>query len=176
MLTIEAGIVLEIPSPVSKKIMYLKKKYDPFQEKMPVEITVFGSSGVGVIKPGQKKSFVFSKIENALADTKAFTTSFSKIENFPNTCVYYLKPQNRTPYDNIHTKLVSTKILRESSPFPYNPHCSISVLEKLSEKQREEISKENFPFEEFRINTVSVFEFQLNPFICKKIYSFNLGS
>ena len=60
----DSYIVLDIPSPVKEKIYEIRNYHkDTLRASLPVEITVAGSSGVGVIEPGQDKSFVFNTIK-----------------------------------------------------------------------------------------------------------------
>lgn len=51
-------VVLDIPEPVSSKVMALHMQYEKQRTLIPVEITIIGSSGVGILKNDQKTSFV----------------------------------------------------------------------------------------------------------------------
>lgn len=59
----DSYIVLDLPSPVKEKIYDIRNHHkDTLRASFPVEITLAGSGGLGIIGPGQDKEFVFNTI------------------------------------------------------------------------------------------------------------------
>src|SRR5687768_2916948 len=52
-------VVLELPAAVATQIHVLRERYDPRTARLPMEITVAGSSGVGALSPDQDAQHVF---------------------------------------------------------------------------------------------------------------------
>src|SRR5581483_4773315 len=93
--------------------------------KLPVEITVAGSSGVGPIPAGTDLGLIRDEVDRVAKMMAAFDLEFAAIRHFPRTGVFYLAPKDRRPFDSLHAVLASTKLPFIASPFPYNPHCTL---------------------------------------------------
>ena len=50
--------------------------------------------------------------------------NFTGIEKFPDTGIYYLKP-DRKLFDEMHKAIVCSGLEFNESPWPYNPHCTL---------------------------------------------------
>jgi 2'-5' RNA ligase len=156
-----AFIVLEIPPPVSGAIQSLRDSLATLAAptvRLPVEITVAGSSGVGPIPPGTDRDKTEAALKSVLAGLKPFSVRFQEIRRFPNTNIFYLAPQERQPFDRIYEALAASGITFAPSRWPYNPHCTLRGGPMTDRDSAEAILTLPFPKQEFVIDTVSVYE------------------
>ncbi len=150
-------IVAEIPNPVRSQIQILRDSLKTLTAKLPVEITLGGSSGVGPIPPGTDLALVERHLDRVLLGCHAFSTRFTAIRAFPNTSIFYLEPFDRSPFDHLHQILSTSGIPFSANHWPYNPHCTLRGGTPLNAEATRELLSRFFPKEEFRINTISVY-------------------
>ncbi len=153
-----AFIVLEIPEPVRGVIQSIRERLATVTARLPVEITVAGSSGVGPIPVGTDKDDTENRLKNVLGKVKAFRVRFQEIRRFANTDIFYLAPEERQPFDHIHETLKGSGIAFGPNPWPYNPHCTLRGGPMNERASAEEIFELPFPKEEFGVDTVSIYE------------------
>jgi 2'-5' RNA ligase len=120
-----AYIVAEIPEPVRSQVQALRDSLNTLTAKLPVEITLAGSSGVGPIPVGTDLSLIKRHLDRTLADIVPFRARFSAIRAFPNTSIFFLEPFDRSPFDHLHQELRSSGIPFSGIRWPYNPHCTL---------------------------------------------------
>jgi len=171
-----AYIVAEIPEPVRSQVQALRDSLNTLTARLPVEITLAGSSGVGPIPAGTDLSLVKRHLDWTLSDIPPFRARFTAIRKFPNTSVFYLEPFDRSPFDHLHHKLCISAIPFLEIRWPYNPHCTLRGGERLSADAEFELVSRSFPQEEFWINTVSVYQLDDNALDCKLRYQRMLGT
>ena len=150
-------IVAEIPEPVRSQVQALRDSLNTLTAKLPVDITLAGSSGVGPIPVGTDLSLINRHLDRTLSDILPFCARFSAIRTFPNTSIFYLEPFDRSPFDHIHQELRVSGIPFSEIQWPYNPHCTLRGGAPLSAEAASELLSRSFPKEEFWINTVSVY-------------------
>jgi 2'-5' RNA ligase len=160
-------IVAEIPEPVRSQVQALRDSLNTLTAKLPVEITLAGSSGVGPIPAGTDLSLIQRDMDRTLSAIPPFRARFSAIRIFPNTSVFYLEPFDRSPFDHLHQALRLSGIPFSEIRWPYNPHCTLRAGEPLSAEEAFELSSRSFPQEEFWINTVSVYQLDAAALDCK---------
>jgi 2'-5' RNA ligase len=176
MLSHPAYIVVEIPEPVRSSIQALRDSLDTPTARLPVEITLNGSSGVGPIPAGTDLDLVGRHLDRVLADVSPFQVRFAAIRAFPNTAIFYLEPDDRSPFDGLHRKLADSGIPFTDIPWPYNPHCTLRVGSPLSAGAEAELRAQAFPNEEFLINTVSIYQLDAATKSCMLLWQKTLGS
>ena len=98
-------IVAEIPEPVRSQVQAIRDSLNTLAAKLPVEITLAGSSGVGPIPAGTDLSLIKRHLDRTLPDISPFRARFSAIRSFPNTSIYFLEPFDRSPFDHLHQEL-----------------------------------------------------------------------
>jgi 2'-5' RNA ligase len=167
MLERPAFIVAEIPEPVRSQVQALRDSLNTLTAKLPVEITLAGSSGVGPIPAGTDSSLVTRHLDRTLAGIAPFRARFSAIRNFPNTAICFLEPFDRSPFDQLHQALRVSGIPFAGIQWPYHPHCTLRGGEPLSPNAALELASRPFPQAEFWINTVSVYQLDGASFSCK---------
>ncbi len=161
-----AYIVLEIPPPVRGAIQSIRDSLATPAARLPVEITVAGSSGIGPIPSGADKNETEAALKSVLARLKPFRVQFQEIRRFPNTNIFYLAPENRQPFDHIHEILKSSGIFYGPNPWPYNPHCTLRGGPMTDSASAEDIFRLSFPKQDFVIDTLSIYEFDPRSVVC----------
>jgi len=117
-------VILPIKEPVAAQIRRIREQY-AYPLEIPVEVTVAGSSGIGVVDPGQDPKLVIQELEAIAAEIAPFTTDFGPVCSFPNTSVFWFSLRDEKPFHQLHTRLKASKIEFQESLFPYQPHCTI---------------------------------------------------
>jgi 2'-5' RNA ligase len=151
-------VVLEVPAAVATRIHVLRERYDPSTARLPVEITVAGSSGVGPLSPDQDAEHVFRVIEEIGRRYLPFASAFSGIHQFPGTSIYWLAPRDRAPFEVLHSALVSAGLAFQSTPFSYVPHCTLSASPSVEPHNPDRLLNESFPKEEFTLAQLSLYQ------------------
>jgi 2'-5' RNA ligase len=167
-------VCCNISGEAANHIQSLRNKYDSFTAQLPVEITIIGSSGIGPILKNEPAEIIKYEFIRAASGVQSFGFTFQEIDNFQSTMVYYLKPNNREYFDELHNNFKKMKLVFAPNKFPYNPHCTISCNPNLSEKQQSEIKNEIYFKEIIRIESISLYEFAAEPFTCNKIETYEL--
>jgi 2'-5' RNA ligase len=167
-------IVLEIPSPISGAIQAIRDSLATPTARLPVEITVAGSSGVGPILPGADKNETETLLKSVLPKLKPFPARFHEIRRFPNTNIFYLAPHDRQTFDQIHATLKTSGIKFAASPWPYNPHCTLRGGPLNDNASADQILSLSFPKQDFIINTLSIYEFDPRTVICHSSFQAKL--
>ena len=169
-------VVAEIPDPVCSQVQALRDSLNTLTAKLPVEITLAGSSGVGPIPVGTDLSLIKRHLDRILSNASPFRARFSAIRTFPNTSIFYLELFDRSPFDHLHQELRISGIPFSEIRWPYNPHCTLRGGEPLSADAAFELASRSFPKEEFWIKTVSVYHLDDTSLDCKLLCQQKLGA
>lgn len=165
-------VVLELPEPISSTVHNIKVELgDVFQASMPNEITVAGSSGVGVIAKDQNPDEFFRIIDKIAANTPPITVEFGKIHRFPGTDIVVMKLKDDTLVRSLHQKFVESGIKFQHTDFPYEPHCTLRSKSPLSDQEMEGLSRLKIEGT-FTLQALSVYTM---PPPGKLLYSVQLG-
>jgi hypothetical protein len=152
-------IVAELPDAVAAWIRELRGKFEPAIARLPAEVTLAGSSGVGSIAIGQSIASVQEMLRIALIGRLPFKARFIGIGNFPGTEIFFARPEAE-PFVALHAAIVASGIVFGSSRFGYNAHCSLKGFTPLKPGQREALELVSVPAEPFAISTISVYEME----------------
>ncbi len=162
-------IVADIPEPIRSKIQAMRESFGTPTALLPVEITLLGSSGVGPIPAGTSIQAIQEQIDLLFAPIAPWNASFAEIRAFPNTAIAYLSPSDRDCFDRIHAILRGSAIPYTESAFPFNPHCSLRSG-AATPQELSRVLEHSFPVEPFRIDTISVYDFDSSAIHCDLIY------
>jgi hypothetical protein len=157
---------LELPSPVKEAIQLLRDSLLTLTSRLPVEITVAGSSGIGPIPIGTGKAETETSVKRVLSGFEPFRVRFQEILCFPNTSIYYLAPHNRDPFDRLHEAFKSSEISFGPSPWPYNPHCTLRDGPMTDRFSANDILNLSHPKQDFVIDTLSIYELNVQALTC----------
>jgi 2'-5' RNA ligase superfamily len=151
-------LVLDLPQPICTEVLEMRQRFDLYQAGLPPEITVAGSSGAGTVAQGQDPLPVLRAIEAVARRHLPFTCSFESMRRFSGVPVFWLCPRDRAPFDALHRALLESGIKFDASPFPFNPHCTVSSKEELSKHQEAELLASPVPQLEFLLDELRVYQ------------------
>ena len=163
--TIPAGcfVVLDLPEHVGVEILHLRQRYrDPYRTGLPVEVTVAGSSGIGVMISGQSAASVFSTLDEVAAETPPFTASFGPVVRFPDTDIFVLSLNDPTPFQLLHRRIAGSGIRFQESPHEFMPHCTLCRRSPISDEDAAALMAIEIPGE-FSIDTLAIYQAQPLP-------------
>ena len=172
--TLPAYVVVEIPEPIRGEIQSLRDEFATPTSRLPVEITLFGSSGVGPIPAGISVESIVHEVETVFSSIDPWDVVFDGIRVFPNTSIAYLVPSERAPFDRAHNLLRNSALPRSKNQFPYNPHCTLRVG-TATEDELSNVMARDFPISPFVVDTVSVYDFDNEAIRCNLVHQIKLA-
>jgi len=116
--------IAELAGDVVELVRSMRNRYNPDNVFWPADITIAGSSGVGTLRYDQSMDQVIEALIPVVTKLKFSKVDFIGIERFPDTGIYYLKPE-RSKFDQMHRAAISSEIKFNDNPYPYNPHCTL---------------------------------------------------
>jgi 2'-5' RNA ligase len=159
----ETYICLDLPEPQAQLVLDIRRhQHDEFRAALPAEITIAGSSGVGVIKAEQKPEVVFSTLQHIAAQTKPIQASFGRVRRFPRTDIFVLTLQDEIPLRELHQRIVASSIRFEPSRFPFQPHCTLRSRSPVSSEEEAELLSFHIPGV-FTLDTLSIYLLETLP-------------
>ena len=168
--TLPSYIVAEIPEPIRSEIQNLRDSLGTLTARLPVEITLFGSSGVGPIPAGTSIESIVAEVNSIFSSIEPWEVRFDGVRVFANTSIAYLAPFDRFNFDRIHNILCDSPLPRSENEFAYNPHCTLrSGLATADELSK--ILDIDFPASSFTIDTISIYDFDAEAAHCDMVYS-----
>ena len=123
---------------------------------LPAEVTMTGSSGVGVFAADQERGAAFATLDEIAASTTPIMARFGPVIHWPPS-LYVFSYENEAPFRALHERLATSGIRFGPTPFPFTPHTTIRSREGASDEEREELLSLQIPGE-FRLDTMSVYE------------------
>lgn len=117
-------LIAELSGEVVPLVNRFRAEYNPERVAWPVDITIAGSSGVGVLDEGEDVEDVIRKLSPVVEKNFFSEVHFLEIGNFPGTGSYFLFPE-RCVFDNFHKDVIESGVKFKNSPFPYTPHCTL---------------------------------------------------
>ena len=150
-------VCLDIPQPFAQFIKDVRVHYrDEFRAALPIEITVAGSSGIGVFERMQGEKVVFTMLDTIAKETSPIETSFRKVVRFPGTDIFVFLLTNTTSLQALHERIATSGILFNPSPFPFTAHCTLQSRSPITEAEAEELLSLQIPGH-FLLDTISVY-------------------
>ncbi len=152
-------IVLEIPEPMATKIRRCRRLFDKTRAALPAEITLTGSSGLGLLAKGQDWKTVFGKVDEIAARFAPFEACFStRVEYFTSTDTYFLSFRNPDPFERLHKAFAASGLAFEKCRYPFRPHCTIKLHKKPDDEEVFDLFFLKPPRASFEIDTMAVYE------------------
>jgi len=168
-------VVLEIPEPMATKIRRFRRLFDKSRAKLPIEITLTGSCGLGLISKGQDFDGIFALVDKVAAAEPPFDVAFEdKVESFNSSDTFYLGFRNTEPFKRLHKAMAESGIHFDPSPYPYTPHCTIKLRSKPKDEELFDLFFLKPPAGYFKLDTISVYSLTtpLSPLL---LHSVKLG-
>ena len=169
-------IVLDVPSPMAEWIQAMRKRFDEERSRLPAEITLTGSNGIGFLSPGQSLEFIANCLRRAAEQIPPFEAEFGNVDRFENTDIYFLNLIDETPFLRAHEIVANCGLRFEPSPYPYQPHCTLKLRKPPKDLQELlELFLLQAPRHPFRLDLLSLYSLP-TPDTCDLIYKVELGS
>jgi hypothetical protein len=150
-------VCLDLPEPQASEVLAVRRHHrDEFRSALPAEITVAGSSGNGPLEAGQDPSAVFHVIDEIAASTEPIRAAFGPVLRLADTDIFVLTLKDETPFRALHQRIGTSGIRFRSSPYPYNPHCTLRSRSPVSRRDAENLSRLALPGD-FVLDTLSVY-------------------
>jgi 2'-5' RNA ligase len=150
-------VCLDVPPPFAQQVMDIRMRHhDEFRASLPVEITVAGSSGIGVFKATQSSKLAFTILDTIACETAPIEACFGEVYRFPRTDIFVFSLRNEEPFHILHQRIATSGLLFERSPFPFHPHCTLLSRSPVSEEESAELLSLHIPGN-FVLDTLSVY-------------------
>lgn len=150
-------IVLDLPEPYASAIMDVRLRHrDKVGMAMPVEVTITGSSGVGVFDREQDRATVFGVLDEIAKATAPITARFGPVIHWPPS-LFVMSWEDEAPFCTLHERLVRSAIRFGQSPFPFTPHTTLRSRPGITDDERTELMSFRAPGE-ITLDTMSVYE------------------
>ncbi|HVB74814.1 MAG TPA: 2'-5' RNA ligase family protein [Ktedonobacteraceae bacterium] len=150
-------ICLDVPAPFAQRVMDMRIRHcDEFRATLPAEITVAGSSGVGVFTATQDSAMAFATLDTIAAKTSPIEASFGAVRRFPGTDIFVLLLRDAAPFHALHQRIAISGLRFERNPFPFQPHCTLRSRSPVSEEVAAELLAFRIPGS-FVMDTLSVY-------------------
>jgi 2'-5' RNA ligase len=117
-------IVLDMPAEVCAHVRRLRERFSPLLAPLPVEITLVGSSGVGVLASDTSSTEAFDTLERIAGETAPLSVTFGAMASFAGSGVYYFPPVDPTSWEQLHRAFATSGLRFAPSPFPFTPHLT----------------------------------------------------
>jgi len=152
-------IVVDVPDPVAEQVMAIRVQYnDELLIQLPAEITLTGSSGIGVFDLSQDASEALDTLDVIASETKPILAEFGPVHRFPNTDIFVLTLRNEEPFIDLHNRIKNSGLRFLPNPFPFKPHCTILRTTPVNKKIAHDLLQIKIT-NDFVIDTMSVYLF-----------------
>jgi 2'-5' RNA ligase len=150
-------ICLDVPMPIAQFIKNVRLHHrDEFRAALPVEITVAGSNGVGVVEHAQNEKAAFAILDTIAMEIAPLEISFSRVVRFPETDVFAFLLTNADTVRALHERIATSGIQFKPSPFLFTPHCTLRSRSPVTEEEATQLLSLQRS-EHFVLDTMSVY-------------------
>lgn len=149
--------MLEVPPPVAGRVAAIRREWNSWRVALPVEITLAGSSGAGVLRYHESElDAIFATLDAFARRFAPIAIRFDSVALFPGTKVVYLAPNDPAPLVALHAALTQSGLRFERSPHPFTPHCTLADLEVAATELPADFQKLALPQIEIVLDTLSL--------------------
>ena len=172
------GLVFDLPEAEwMADVRQLRLAYDRDRALFPIEITVAGSSGLGWLSPGQTSEAIAAHVRTIAQSLPPFICTFSGVETFPQSRVYYLALANEEPFHSFQRALAASPLHFEATEFSYKPHCTIAALSETAPLAAyAELAAFPIPASGSTISSLSLYAVNVSTNGCRHVSRLPLGA
>ncbi|MDB4908063.1 MAG: hypothetical protein JWO05_2847 [Gemmatimonadetes bacterium] len=117
-------VVVDMPGAVGTFVRGMRERFSPRLAPLPVEITLVGSSGVGVFAPDTVPGEALAAVERLAELTAPLPVSFDAMTTFEGSGVFYYPPTDPAPWRHLHQVLAHSGLRYLPTPFSFTPHLT----------------------------------------------------
>ena len=166
-------VVLDMPPHVVQHVRGIRKAYGSARQFLPVEITVAGSSGVGIFDVTQDADEALQTLERLAGGIAPFLMEFTAVTRFPKSGVFYYDIKDPAPLFAIHERIKTSRLQFKPNAFPFSPHLTIDTFDDAPEEQVRELLALPVPQGPFQVESMSVYA--LNGWDCRQVRTYRLA-
>ena len=170
---LDTFVVLDMPPSVERHVRDIRRAYGSARQYLPAEITVAGSSGVGIFDPEQDAAEALRVVAEIARATAPFAMQLGAVDRFPETDIFYWPIRDPTPVVAVHERLRDSGLRFTDSPFPFSPHLTVDAFEAPSEELERELRALPVPDGEFTVSSLAVYS--LEGWICHTVARYAFG-
>jgi 2'-5' RNA ligase len=172
------GLVFDLPEAEwMAEVRRMRFAYDSARALFPIEITVAGSSGLGWLSPGQSPEAITAHVRTVAQNVLPFICTFSHVEVFPQSRVYYLALANEEPFHSFQRTLAASPLHFEATEFSYKPHCTIAALSEMAPPAAHvELTAFPIPASGATISSLSLYAVSASTNGCRHVSCIPLGA
>jgi len=150
-------IVLDLPEWVASAVMDVRRRHrDEVEMVMPVEVTLTGSGGVGVLASDQDRASVFAVLDAIAASTAPIVAQFGPVLHWP-PFLFVLRYTDEEPFRALHERFAASGLRFGPIPHPFTPHTTLRSRKDPTDEERQDLLDLRIPGK-FRLDTISVYE------------------
>ncbi|WP_199153155.1 2'-5' RNA ligase family protein [Chromobacterium sp. ASV23] len=169
-------LVLDVPTPLKEQVQALRDTVCPRSARLPVEITLAGSSGLGPMPADTSLESIAQVVDALCAWHRPFDLRLGPVHRFAGTGIYYLPPWDRQPFDRLHQALAVSGLPWRTSAFTYEPHCTVRNGPPLGEVEHGLLMGAEAPASSARVESLSVYRLDRNSLACECLYRSTLSA
>lgn len=126
-------IVLEVPEPLAGRVSRIQAQHRYHRDpSMPIHITIAGSNGIGELELGDVPR-ALSTLDSIAALIGPIPAAFGPVVRFPGTNTFALIVVGERLIADLHRAIAESGLRFEASPFPFQPHCTLTSGVPVSE-------------------------------------------
>lgn len=169
----DSFVVVEVPAPLAQHVRGIRRQYGSARQFLPVEITVAGSSGLGVFAPDQDATAALRVVGQLATETAPFDFELAGVERFPGSGVFYYAMRDTAPFLALHQRLAGSGLRFKPINFPFSPHLTIDTFDDAGADLEAELRALAVPAGPQHAAAVSVYSLQ--GWDCRVVQTFPLG-
>lgn len=170
---LDAFVVLDMPPPVERHVRDIRRRFGSARQFLPAEITIAGSSGLGVFDPEQDAGEALHVVAGIARATPAFSMELGPVKRFPESDVFYWPIRDPAPVVALHERLRASGLKFTGSPFPFSPHLTVDEFEGATGELEQELLALPVPDGPFTVPSMAVYA--LEGWICHTVARHALG-
>lgn len=170
---LDTFVVLDMPPSVEQHVRDIRRAYGSARQYLPAEITVAGSSGVGIFDPEQDAEDALRVVAGIARATAPFPMELGAVERFPDSSVFYWPIRDPAPVVAVHERLRDSGLRFTENPFPFSPHLTVDEFEEASEDLDRRLRALPVPPGPFTVSSLTVYA--LEGWICHTVARYPLG-
>lgn len=150
-------VVLDLPEPVASAVMDVRRRHrDEVRMALPAEVTLTGSSGVGVLEADQDRESVFAVLDEIAASTAPITARFGPVLHWPPS-LFVFSYEDEEPIRALHGRIAASGMRFGPIPHPFTPHTTLRSREDPTDEECQDLLNLRIPGP-FCLDTMSVYE------------------
>ena len=170
----DSFVVVDIPARLALHVRGLRRDYGSARQFLPAEITLAGSSGVGVFAAEQDADEALRALGRIAGASQPFDFELGAVERFPDSGLFYYAIKDPAPLVALHQRLVTSGLRFKPSSFAFSPHLTIDTFEDATPQLEAELRALPVPAGLHRAASISVYS--LHGWDCRLVQTYELGA